>query len=73
MDFNGLSITLILVGINNLSLRGERVGFICSPVIEKKGDEIIFSIVNGDEFYLSCAAEVIVIDSVEPYLDQRWK
>ncbi len=73
IEFNGLSITLILVGINNLNLRGERMGFICSPVIERIGNEIIFSIDSGDDFHLSCAAEVIVIDSIEPYLDQRWK
>lgn len=39
----------------------------------KTGDEIIFSVGSGDKFNLSCTAEVIVIDSIEPYLDQRWK
>lgn len=73
IEFNGLSITLTLVGINKLNIRGERVGFICSPVIEKIDDEMIFSIDNGDKFNLSCAAETIVFDSIEPYLDQRWK
>ncbi|QGU86899.1 Imm50 family immunity protein [Erwinia sorbitola] len=71
--FNSLSITLILVGVNKLNVQGERLGFICSPVIEKIDDEIIFSIDNEDKFHFSCAAELIVIDSIEPYLDQRWK
>lgn len=72
-EFNGLSLTLTLVGINKLSLYGNRVGFICSPTIEKINNEIIFTIKNGNEFYFSCAAEVMIIDSIEPYLDQRWK
>ncbi|VTQ52262.1 Uncharacterised protein [Campylobacter jejuni] len=73
IEFNGLSLTLTLVGINKLSLHGNRIGFICSPVIEKINNEIIFTIDNGNDFYFSCAAEVIFIDSIEPYLDQRWK
>lgn len=72
-EFNALSITLILVGINKLNLQGERVGFLCSPAIEKIGNEIIFSIDNEDKFHLSCTAELIVVDSIEPYLDQLWK
>ncbi|MDX5630940.1 MULTISPECIES: Imm50 family immunity protein [unclassified Brenneria] len=73
VEFNGLSITLILVGISKLNLQGDRVGFICSPIIEKIDDEMTFTIDNGDKFHFSCAAEIIVIDSIEPYLDQRWK
>ena len=73
LEFNGLSITLILVGINKLSLQGGRVGLTCSPVIERVGGEIIFSITGENGFHLLCAAEIIVIDSIEPYLDQRWK
>jgi len=73
IEFNALSITLILVGINNLNLRGGRVGFTCSPVIEKIDDEIIICIDNGNELHLTCAAEIIVVDSIDPYLDQRWK
>lgn len=71
-EFNALSVTLTLIGIDKLSLEGERIGFECTPVIEKLSDRILFRVSNGDAFYLSCAAEVIVIDSVEPYLDQRW-
>lgn len=73
IEFNGLSITLTLVGVNKLNLRGERVGFICSPVIKRIGNEIMISIDNGEKYHLSCTAEIIVIDSIEPYLDQRWK
>ncbi|WP_312045791.1 Imm50 family immunity protein [Erwinia sp.] len=72
-EFNGLSITLILVGVNRLDLQGNRVGFICSPIIEMINNEVRISISNGDGFNLSCFAELIVIDSIEPYLDQRWK
>lgn len=72
-EFNALSLTLILIEINKLNLQGERVGFLCSPAIEKIGNEIIFSIDNEDKFHLSCTAELIVVDSVEPYLDQLWK
>lgn len=72
-EFNGISVVLILVGISDLNLHGSRVGFECLPLIEKKDDKIMFSICNGNNFNLSCSTELIVVDSIEPYLDQRWK
>lgn len=35
-EFNELSLVLTLIGIKNLTVRGNRLNFICSPVIEKK-------------------------------------
>ena len=72
-EFNGLSITLILVGVSKLDLQGKRVGFRCSPIIEMINNEVRISINNGDGFNLSCFADLIVIDSIDPYLDERWK
>lgn len=73
IKFNGLSMTLELIGIHNLTLNGNQVGFICSPSINKNNNNLIFTITNKEEFFLSCTTELIIIDSIKPYLDQRWK
>lgn len=73
IEFNGLSISLIIIGIIQFDLRGERVGFTCSPQFYSGDNKVILSIENGNKFNLSCTADAIIIDSIEPYLDQRWK
>ncbi|MEH4989249.1 Imm50 family immunity protein [Enterobacter ludwigii] len=70
--FNGLSVTLELVGINKLELKGNRVGFKCTPIIKRLGGEVEILIEYSDVFLFSCTAEVIAIGSIEPYQDRRW-
>ncbi|WP_342323172.1 Imm50 family immunity protein [Kosakonia sp. BYX6] len=73
-NFNGLSITLSFIGLIQFDMVGSRIGFECSPIIENTGD-VIFAKIEDERknFRLSLSAEVMVIDSIEPYLDQRWK
>lgn len=73
IKFNGISITLELIAINNLILNGNRVGFMCSPLIHQENNKFIFTITNKEEFFFSCTTDVIFIDSIYPYWDQRWK
>lgn len=70
--FNGLSVTLELVGVNKLELKGNRVGFKCTPIIKKLGSEVEILIEYSDISFFSCTAEVIAISSIEPYQDRRW-
>ncbi|QNK34215.1 hypothetical protein HF675_09380 [Serratia sp. JUb9] len=73
LEFNGLSIKLTLVGIKELNLQGKRIGFTCTPEIKKPDNKIVFTVNNDEGRYLLCSAEFIVINSIEPYLDERWK
>jgi len=73
-EFNGLSITLAFVGLIRMDIVGSRVGFECSPIIENEGGVISLLIEDKEsKLKVNLSAEVMIIDSVEPYLDQRWK
>ncbi|PIT13091.1 hypothetical protein BGI32_09595 [Snodgrassella alvi] len=71
--FNGISIVLTLSNIKKLSFQGRRVELDCSPIINKVDDGVIITIEHKNEFYLVCIAEVIDIESIEPYIDIRWR
>lgn len=72
-EFNGISILLTLSDIKKLNLQGKNVEAECSPTINKTDDGVIFTIEDNNEFHLVCIAEVIDIESIEPYIDIRWR
>lgn len=74
VNFNAISIGLVFIGLKQLTLSGERIGFECSPELCHSGN--ITSLRIEDERgvqFMSLSAEAMVIDSIEPYLDQRWR
>ena len=72
--FNAIYIDLVFVGLRRLILEGDRIGFECTPKFSYSGD--ITSLRIEDEkgiLFMTLSAEAMVIDSIEPYLDHRWK
>lgn len=72
-EFNALYLTLRCMGIYKSTLRGNSIGFTCSPIINKADDGVQITIDNNNGFYLSCVADIFHIESIEPYMDKRWK
>lgn len=69
--FNSLSVRLIFTEINMLKISCRRVGFICTPNIDKENNEILFSIKNDDNNFVF-SANFMFIDEILPVKDDRF-
>lgn len=75
-EFNALYLTLTFVGRVGgveLTLQGNRIGFVCSPIINKVDNGVQIIIDNKDGFHLSCTAEIFRIQPIETFMDKHWK
>ncbi|NUU69216.1 hypothetical protein HQN64_24485 [Enterobacteriaceae bacterium BIT-l23] len=69
--YNALSFIITFGDMVELKLSGSKVGFFCSPKISSMSDfsEII---VNENDLELYCRSKFLTIESIEPYIDERW-
>lgn len=70
-SFNALSLIITLGDLIHLDVTGTRVGFFCSPQISSSIECSEIRIKHGD-FHLYCKAKFLSIESITPYIDERW-
>lgn len=69
--FNALSLTIIFSDVIHFDISGSKVGFFCSPIITSSKDYAEIKIEsNGLKLY--CKSRFLTIDTIQPYLDERW-
>lgn len=69
--FNALSLIITFGDVIQLNVIGSRVGFFCSPIINSLNDYSEITIKNSDlDFY--CRSRFLTIESITPYIDERW-
>lgn len=69
--FNALSLIITFGDVIQLNVIGSRVGFFCSPIINSLSDYSEITIKNSDlDFY--CRSRFLTIESITPYIDERW-
>lgn len=68
---NAISLILNLGDILYLEVKGKEVGFICSPDIVTGKEKSSIKIINND-FHLQCESKFLTIESITPYIDERW-
>jgi len=70
-QFNALSVRIIFSDIIQFDISGSRVGFFCSPTITSSKDYSEIKIEHND-LKLYCKSKFLTIDTILPYLDERW-
>ncbi|PWC09220.1 hypothetical protein B4923_20625 [Brenneria roseae subsp. americana] len=69
--FNALSLVIVFGDVTQLNVVGSKVGFFCSPLINSSSDHSEITIKNSDlDFY--CRSRFLTIESITPYIDERW-
>ncbi|ACZ76164.1 conserved hypothetical protein [Dickeya parazeae Ech586] len=69
--FNALSVVVVFGDVTQLNIVGSRVGFFCSPLINSSNGYSEITIKNSDlDFY--CRSRFLTIESITPYIDDRW-
>lgn len=69
--FNALSVVITFGDVIQLSATGSRIGFFCSPIINSYGDYSEITIKHNElDFY--CRSKFLTIESITPYIDERW-
>lgn len=69
--FNAMSLVVTFGDVIQFNVTGSRVGFLCSPIINslKEFSEIT---IKHHGFYFYCKARFLTIESITPYVDERW-
>lgn len=70
-EFNALSVIITFGDIVEFNVKGMRIGFVCSPEIISEENYSEIKICNG-QLNLYCKAKFLTIESITPYLDERW-
>ena len=70
-QFNTLSLIITFSEIIQFDSSGSKVGFFCSPIITSSKDYSEIRIEHND-LKLSCKSRFLSIDTILPYLDERW-
>ncbi|WP_129543896.1 MULTISPECIES: Imm50 family immunity protein [Serratia] len=69
--FNALSLVVTFGDVIKLDVTGSRVGFFCTPIISSLKEFSEITIKHHDlDFY--CKAKFLTIESITPYIDERW-
>ncbi|PNK97938.1 hypothetical protein CEQ28_010235 [Hafnia alvei] len=69
--FNTLALTLTFTEVSTLKFDGQKIGFECTPVIDAIENNTRL-IINNKNLNFLCIAKFMFIDSIVPYLDNRW-
>ncbi|WP_144815950.1 MULTISPECIES: Imm50 family immunity protein [Enterobacteriaceae] len=69
--FNALSVVITFGGIIELDVKGNGIGFICSPEISSSESHSEIKICSN-QLYINCKSKFLTIESITPYLDERW-
>ncbi len=69
--FNALSLVINFGDVIHLNATGSRIGFSCSPEINSFENYSEIKIKNNElDFY--CKSNFLTIESITPYIDERW-
>ncbi len=68
---NTLALTLTFTEVSTIKLDGKKIGFECTPIIDAIENKTRV-IINNENFNFLCIAKFMFIDSIVPYLDNRW-
>ena len=71
-EFNALSVVITFGGIIELDVKGNGIGFICSPGIFSSETHSRIKICSN-QLKINCKAKFLTIESITPYLDERWE
>lgn len=69
--FNALSMVITFGDIVELDVKGVGIGFFCSPEIISGESYSEIKICN-EKLNLYCKSKFLTIESITPYLDERW-
>lgn len=70
-QFNALSVILTFGGVIELDVKGNGIGFICSPEIFS-GESYSAIKICSKELNINCKSNFLTIVSITQYLDERW-
>jgi len=70
--FNTLSVVITFGGVIELDVKGKGIGFICSPEISSSENHSEIKICSN-QLYINCKSKFLTIESITPYLDERWE
>ncbi|WP_276643853.1 Imm50 family immunity protein [Siccibacter turicensis] len=70
-NFNAISIIITFGDILQFNVNGSRVGFFCNPAIDSYENHSEITI-KSDLLNLYCKSKFLTIESVRPYIDERW-
>ncbi|WP_210449909.1 Imm50 family immunity protein [Pantoea ananatis] len=69
--FNAFSLVINFGDVIHLNATGSRIGFSCSPEINSFENYSEIKIKNNElDFY--CKSKFLTIESITPYIDERW-
>lgn len=71
-QFNALSVVITFGGIIELDVKGKGIGFVCSPEISSGESYSEIKICNN-QLNINCTSRFLTIESITPYLDERWE
>lgn len=69
--FNSISLVFSVGEIISLDIRGNKVGFICTPEIRSFPGKTILCI-ESNNLKINCEARFLIIDGFTPGIDERW-
>ncbi|MCO6540625.1 MAG: hypothetical protein J6569_10940 [Gilliamella sp.] len=71
VEFNALNLIITFNEIVQLNMSGSKIGFFCSPTINSFTDYSEIT-VQHNKLPLYCKSKFLIIESITPYIDERW-